>query len=338
MKSLVEKYNKLKNENPKARIRDIANQLGVKEVELIAISNNNIQLKDEFEAILNEIPQLGPVMALTRNEFAVHERKGTYNTSEFHGKMGQVVGPDIDLRLFLFSWKFAFAVIENDKKSIQFFAKDGSAIHKIYLTKSSNEIAFDDLVEKYRDNNFSKNLIIEAAPQEQSPVSMEKIDIQAFQQDWLALENTHQFFSMLKKHGVDRRHALQHAPEGYSQTISKDKFKEILQKVAKEQIEIMVFIGNKGCIQIHSGAINRLVQADTWYNILDQKFNMHLNEDGIADIWVVKKPSTNGIISSIEILDTAGEIIVQFFGKRNAGVPEPEGWKKVLTEIDNSIS
>jgi putative hemin transport protein len=52
------------------------------------------------------------------------------------------------LRTFLNHWKFAFAVVEGDRKSIQFFGKDGLALHKIYLTKDSNEAAFEALVSK----------------------------------------------------------------------------------------------------------------------------------------------------------------------------------------------
>ena len=33
------------------------------------------------------------------------------------------VGEDIDLRIFLNSWKHAFAVVEGDKKSLQFLVK-----------------------------------------------------------------------------------------------------------------------------------------------------------------------------------------------------------------------
>ena len=50
----------------------------------------------------------------------------------------------------------------------------------------------------------------------------------------------------------------------------------------------MVFVGNRGCIQIHSGTVTKLVEAGPWFNVFDSQFNLHLREDKIAEIWVTK--------------------------------------------------
>src|SRR3546814_7325220 len=95
--SLKEQYESFKTENPKTRIRDAAKQLGVSEAELVATGDQNITLRSEFQDILKDIPALGYVMALTRNDHAVHERKGVYTKASFHGHVGLVANPDIDL-------------------------------------------------------------------------------------------------------------------------------------------------------------------------------------------------------------------------------------------------
>lgn len=336
MKTLSVKYKQFKEENPKVRIRDAAKQLGSTEAQLVTLGEGNVRLCPEFEDILNEIPKLGYVMALTRNDDAVHERKGVYTASNFSGKIGFVANPDIDLRLFLFSWKFVFAVQEGDRQSIQFFAKDGSAIHKVYLTDKSNKEAYQALVEKYRSGDQDTELTIEPAmPAADTDVdTSESVDITAFQQDWLALEDTHNFFAMLKKHGVGRTRALEIAPKGHAKAIKTDDLKTILYKASESGLEIMVFIGNKGCIQIHTGKIERLVQTGVWFNVLDSEFNMHLREDNIASVWIVRKPTVDGIVSSIEVFDREGELIVQFFGKRKPGIPELEDWRKILSLLE----
>ena len=40
-----------------------------------------------------------------------------------------------------------------------------------------------------------------------------------------------------------------------------------------------------------------------WLNVLDPTFNLHLREDRIAAAWVVRKPSVNGDIHSLELYD-----------------------------------
>jgi len=57
---------------------------------------------------------------------------------------------------------------------------------------------------------------------------------------------------------------------------------------------------------------------------------MHLREDGITSVWLVKKPTTDGAVHSLEVFDKNGDILVQFFGKRKPGIPEDEAWRRVL--------
>src|SRR5690554_2540484 len=150
--TLKSRWDSLKKEQPHLRIRNAAQALGVSEMELLAtrMGEGVTRLRPEFKEILSEIESLGKVMALTRNDACVHERKGVYLNPDFSSPhAGLFVGEDIDLRIFLAHWKTAFAVDEGAKKSLQFFGKDGTAIHKIYLTKDSDEMAFETLVQKF---------------------------------------------------------------------------------------------------------------------------------------------------------------------------------------------
>lgn len=142
--NLKSQWEKLKAESPNLRIRNAAEKLGVSEAELVAtqVGETVTRLRPEFSAILSDIEKLEKVMALTRNEECVHERKGIYLNPDFSSPhAGLFVGEDIDLRIFLSHWAKAFAVAEKsehgDRKSLQFFGKDGLAIHKIYLTKTA---------------------------------------------------------------------------------------------------------------------------------------------------------------------------------------------------------
>jgi putative hemin transport protein len=95
----------------------------------------------------------------------------------------------------------------------------------------------------------------------------------------------------------------------------------------------MVFVGNRGAIQIHTGPVKKLVEHGTWYNVLDPKFNLHINETKIASTWVTKKPTDDGIITALELFDADGEIIATLFGKRKPGIPELELWREIISEV-----
>jgi putative hemin transport protein len=103
--------------------------------------------------------------------------------------------------------------------------------------------------------------------------------------------------------------------------------------VAIKQIPIMVFVANRGVIQIHTGPISRVVMLDPWLNILDKKFNLHLREDNIYDTWVVRKPTDDGIVTSLELFDAEGQAIAMFFGERKPGTPELESWCNMVNEL-----
>lgn len=335
--SLKEQYETFKAENPKVRIRDAAKQLGVSEADLVAVGANNIALRPEFEDILKAIPSLGYVMALTRNDHAVHERKGIYTKAGFNGHVGLVVNPDIDLRLFMDAWRFGFAVEEGERRSLQFFDQAGNALHKIYLTEQSDAGAYDALVSQFKATEQGGQLQTSPVPPAKAETPDEEIDVAGFRQAWLDLKDTHHFFGMLRDFNVSRRQAMRLAPEGHAVQLSVASYKRVLEGVSERGLEIMVFIGNRGCIQIHTGPAKKLLQTGPWFNVLDPEFNMHLREDAIDSVWLVKKPTEDGFVTSLEAFDADGNVIVQFFGKRKPRIPEREDWRQVVSDYASAV-
>lgn len=334
--SLKDRYEQAKAENPKMRIRDIARLLESSEAQLLAtgIGESVTRLEGDFREFLKEVNTMGKVMALTRNNDCVHERKGVYNNVSFEGgHVGLVLDPDIDLRLFMMHWKYGFAVNENERYSFQFFDKSGEAVHKIYLTEESNKAAYEALKEKYKAADQELEITTEtyAATPAEKPDA--EIDVNGFREAWLGITDTHQFFGILKKFGVSRTQGLRLAPEGYARQLSNEAVETILQKAAEQKAPIMVFAGSRGCIQIHTGEVSRLVRTGPWYNVLDPDFNMHLRTDAIATTWLVRKPSEAGIVTSVEVFDKNGELIVQFFGKRKPGIPELDSWRTIAESV-----
>ncbi len=344
--TLKNQWTKFKEENPKVRIRDAAKVLKTSEAELLATGcNDNVTRLDvDFKDFLaNEIPSLGKVKALTRNDEVVHERNGEYLNPSFgkNSHVGLFVGEDIDLRIFLNHWSFTFAVSElargNERLSIQFFSKEGNAIHKIYLIKESNTEAFLKIKEtfKHKIQGIEKDEIsyekVEPEKRNENP------DRDKFQQDWLNLKDTHAFFPLMKKHAVTRLQALELAPENngvqFAKKVSNDVVKKSLEKAAETKTPIMVFTGNKGMLQIHTGPVTKLLEMKEWYNVMDPDFNLHIRTNSIKECWLVKKPTSDGEVNSIEIFNFNEELICTFFGKRKPGIPEDVNWRKIINEL-----
>lgn len=336
MIEIKEKWDQLLTEQPNLRIRNAADQLGVSEVELLhtKLGKGVLKLSLNLKEMLADIEAFGEVMALTRNDHAVHERHGVYSNLSFEGPVGLVVNPDIDLRIFGMHWKYGYAVEENNRKSIQFFDKSGEAIHKIYQLQQSNQEAWNKFVDKYTDENqltFEDTVAFLPANKEldKAPENLEE-----FQEEWRNLKDTHDFFAMIHKHKVSRLFSMYSAPEGYVRKIKNEEVRKMLQEASKNQVPIMAFVGNKGIIQIHSGKVNKIVDARGWLNVLDPEFNLHLNDQAFYETFIVKKPAEGDYIHSIEVYDEEGNLIVQFFGARKPGVPELTSWRTILEQLN----
>ena len=334
---LKERWEALKAENPHLRIRNAAEQLDVSEAELLLtnVGEGVTVLRPEFANILTEVEKLGKVMALTRNDECVHERKGTYLNGDFTSPHAQLfVGEDIDLRIFQNHWKFVFAVVEGDRKSLQFFGKDGLALHKIYVTKDSNAEAFDTIVTQFTAENQTEIFEFEAVVPKATEKEDAEIDAEGFKKAWTELKDTHDFFMMTRKFGVSRTQALRLAPEGYAKKIETSKVVNVLEDASEKNLPIMIFVGNRGIIQIHTGEVKKTMWHQQWFNVMDPDFNLHLDVTKIAEAWIVKKPTEDGEVTAIEVFNKEGDFIVQFFGKRKPGIPELQEWKDLVADLE----
>jgi len=335
---LAKIWEEYKISNPKKRIRDAASDLKVSEAELLAtgLGKNVTQLKPLWKEIISKVANLGYVMALTRNEACVHERKGAYKNISFNGNIGLVVGEDIDLRIFYNQWQYGFAVYENlgeiVRKSLQFFDKSGTAIHKIYLQEKSNHSAFNELVDEFRMNEVYE-ITVEESTQKNIELSDSEIDVHSFLKEWSELQDTHDFWGLTQKYKLTRTQALRLAEGKFTKKLDTSLISKVLQKACESEVEIMIFVGNPGMIQIHTGKVVNYKVIDNWVNILDPEFNLHLRQDLIENLWFVKKPTKDGEVHSLEAFDNSGEMIIQIFGKRKPGIPESLEWRSLLFSL-----
>lgn len=342
--TLLEAYQEFKAQHPKTRIREAARQLGVSEAELLVtgVGQDTIRLEGEWDDMMKDFKTLGHVMSLTRNDACVLEHMGTFEKVNTFGKgghhMATVIGP-IETRVFFKNWGFAFAhTMDQGNRvmhSIQIFDKAGTAITKVYMQADRDMEAYEQFVEKYKAMDQSAQLEVEAIS---SVEYNEEIDQKAFLADWAALEDTHDFFPMLRKYKAHREHAVQLAEGKFTRRISNSAVNTILEKASAQELPIMIFAGNHGNLQIHQDVVKKIVPLDRgeqqWINVMDPDFNLHLRTDLIANSYAVEKPTKDGIVTSVELFDAQGEMIAQFFGLRKPGQTELTEWKELVAALN----
>lgn len=327
-----------REKTPAVRARDLAEDLAISEAELVCagLGQSAVRLDGPWSEVITAFGDLGEVMALTRNHAVVHEKVGAYANMSFGAHGGIVLNHDIDLRLFLKNWSFGFAVNEETRsgprRSLQFFGPDGMALHKVYLREASNEAAYDGLVDRFRHEDQDTLIQVEPLPADAPDRADSEIDADALLAGWGKLKDTHDFFPLLRKHKVGRQQALRIAEGRYAERVSTDAAQRLLTLAAERKAPIMVFVGNKGIIQIHTGPVTRIEPRGPWINVLDDGFNLHLRTDLVADAWVVQKPTEDGDITSVELYDGDGVMMAQFFGERKPGQDERDDWRNIVSD------
>jgi putative hemin transport protein len=332
----------------KARHRDIAAQMGIAEGELIAAHvapadgtsqrlMQAVRLHENWPQIVAALEAAGELMALTRNESCVHEKTGVYSNASHSGHVGLVLGGAIDLRVFYKRWAHGFAVEEatehGPQRSLQFFDAQGTAIHKVFCRPRSDGVAWQALIDTFDAADQRPGIAVIAAAPKDSETPDAEVNAEALRTAWASMRDTHEFFGLLKHHCVTRTQAFRLADPRFAQRVETDAARLALDAASRQGVPIMVFVGNPGMIQIHSGPVHRVAVMGPWLNVLDEGFNLHLRADHIASAWVIGKPTSDGLVTSVELFDARGETIAMIFGERKPGRPERADWRGLIEAL-----
>ena len=144
---------------------------------------------------------------------------------------------------------------------------------------------------------------------------------------WSRLTDVHQFFGMLKALKLSRHQAVHMIGEDYAWKLDAEALPAMFNHAADGDMPIMCFVGNRGCIQIHSGPVKNIKPMGPWINVLDETFHLHLRLDHVRELWAVRKPTKDGHVTSLEAYGADNQMIIQFFGKRHEGEGEREDWR-----------
>lgn len=328
-------------DNPKMRERDLAHVLGISEAELVAAhcGFGATRMEPRVADFLAGMEAVGTVMALTRNESAVHEKIGVYEKVSISGSGSSavVLGEEIDLRIFPSRWAHAFAVEKRDgeevRHSLQFFDQAGDAVHKVHLRPESNLHAYRLLVDELAASDQTPGVTVSEVKAGEAAQEGGQELADALRERWSAMRDVHQFSGILRALKLSRQQAVRMIGEEFAWQIDAGSVPVMMEQAVNGRIPIMCFVGSRGCIQIHSGPVANVKPLGPWLNVMDPTFHLHLRLDHIAEVWAVRKPTRDGHVTSLEAYDAAGHLIIQFFGKRHEGEDEREDWRTLMERL-----
>lgn len=340
---LRQRWALLHSNHPQIRIRDAARQLEASEAQLVATGCGDtvVRLTNHWRELIQRLALLGRVMALTRNEHAVHEQQGTYSNVCIMGQLCAVEGDGINLQLSLAHWYHGFAVREmtlsGPRRSLQFFDRHGSAVHKIYLTDDGDLAAYDGLVQSFRSQNQAASLQVTSTLPAEPSKSGVAVDVDDFRAHWDKLRGSSAFPALLGQFGLTRLQALRLAGGNRAWRVAISSLRQVLESARSIRLPIRIKVGNRGALQIHTGPIHSARPVGSWYSVLDADFNLHVRDAAADSAWVVRRPTVEGAISgsvtSLELFDASGDTIVRVLGSQRPVIPEDLAWRRMVTAL-----
>ena len=321
----------LKEQNPGKYARDIATLMGIAEAELTwhRVGHDAWRLQGEIRDIIAALESVGETKCICRNEYAVHEQVGAFTHQQLGDHAGLVLNPRaLDLRLFLSQWASFFHLRETgprgERQSIQFFDRQGDALLKVYTTDRTDMTAWGDLLARYIHADNPPLALTAAETPAQTDVSVEGSVVD---KAWREMTDVHQFFGLLKRHSLSRQQAFRLVGDDLACQVDNSALAHLLGAAQQDNNEIMIFVGNRGCVQIFTGQIEKLTPMKGWLNIFNSTFTLHLRDDTIAESWVTRKPTSDGFVTSLELFAADGTQIAQLYGQRTEGEPEQTQWR-----------
>jgi putative hemin transport protein len=284
--------------------REIAARRGVSEGALVEalVGGQVVRLRTDWPLTLHRLGAVGPVICVTDNHLATIETIAIYHNIATRGPAAQISDLRTDLCLFLSEWRTGFAVTEEGalapRRSLQFFDARGTAVHKVLIPAGGDTDAFDDLVRRQASENQHPTV-------EGQPAPTPTVDPGSPTHPDSTPDS-----SLPLIHSIDIAPAQRPAEPLWSRRVAKESLGYVLETAIAAEMPLLLMVGNRGAVHNHAGPLQGLKRLDGWLTIRDPEFNLHVDESGVESAWVVRKVTPDGVVTSLELYDRGGEMIL----------------------------
>lgn len=333
---------------PKMREKDLANAIDVSEAEIFAsfVGYGNRRIAPGFADLFDGLVELGEVSVLTGNGSAVQENTVSLQSCVLGRGTVSLFGENTQARLALSQWAHGYAVEKTEgtrvRKSLQFFDRFGTAVHKISACAGTDPNAWDRLVETISINDDAEGALsaIKAAhPTSDSraepgtePTSLSGLrippDLRRSRGDNQELD-------------CDQINVFRSPGASSTWPLDTGSVAALLRIASSEKIPVMCFVKNPGCRQVHTGFVGNVLEKGPYLNVMDPKFHLHVRLDHIAEVWAVHKPCERGQVIAVQAFDLSGQQIVQFRGSTGKARSNDINWHELsacLPRLDRTLA
>ena len=336
--AILEAFDAARAAQPRLPAIEIAERLAISEGDLQAarLGHGVWTLPLSPNELAAQFTSLGHVKALSRSRLAVLEQQGHYPQLAGGTHTGLLLAPGgLDLRLLYSHWHWACLIQDPMPQeeggevwrwSIQVFDHHGRAIHKCFALENPLPSAWRALASL---GTHDTPAFTQLAPR----LQRELPNVPSLAEEWGAMRDVHQFFTLLKRHHLERIEANQLMEGRYTRSLPVNALETLLHHASQRELPLMLFVASPGCVQIRTGLLSAPQRARGWLNLFGDQFTLHLDDAAIDQVWQVSKPNRDGGVTSVEAFDKEGTLALQIYAERQEGKAERREWRQLLDEL-----
>lgn len=319
-------------DHPESDLREDAHVLGVSEAELLATGcgESVTRLQGGWIELLRGLQELGPVTVQTQSDGSIIEARGIAVPAEWSGRRGVLRVGASRVRIQLDQWYFGYAVQAAGRESLQFFDAAGRSILKIRLEPESMADRWTQLVRRFTaaDQNPWEPTVRAATPA--TTLADAAVDVAALHAAWDALQSPQDFTAMLRRLGISRAQAARLAGTSRARAVSPGSFASMLRTAASAMLPLALSIETPGVTHTYAGMVRRVEDRDDLLMVVEPGLRLYVSEAHVAAAWVVRRPTPQGPISSLQYFDAQDNLILMVCGNAQPGEAGVERWERLL--------
>lgn len=309
----------------------------VAEARDISTLDRIIRLRPQWSDLLAGMPSLGTVLSATGNRTSTLSYENEYGACRLLGPYAILLGNGVDLRIHLREWTSGYAISSpgNDpaspRRKLEFFGRDGVAIHRVLLGPHSALDSFWRMVWEYGCSE-SPDLWPVRHPVAR-PELVPATDCGSLLQSWARMQDAGEFPELLRRFGCGRAEAIALAEGRFTHRVGAQALRDILRALCNCPIHIALHAGNAGCMQVYRGPLSGVLEREGVVHISGERSTLQILESRIAAAWVVQKPHRGNWIYSLELFDHDGAEALSLFGSNSQRGTADPAWVGLLRQF-----
>lgn len=325
-----------RTDHPYSGLRDDARDLGVSEAELLATGCGSTvtRLCGGWVELLRGLQELGPVAVQTESNGSLIEARGSAVVAGWSGRCGMVRVGVSRLRVQLDHIYHCYAVTDaGGSGMLHFCDADGQRVLTIGQLPETMGERWAQLVRRFA--SAEQHPWVRTAPVSAAGhmIPDSTVDVKALRAAWDGLRGPLDFTIMLQRFSISRAQAVRLAGESRAQAVAKSTFSVALRCASNAMVPLALSVESAGVTQVYTGLTRRVEASGGLLALIEPGFRLYVSEPRIKSAWLVRRPSEQGVLSSLQYFDADDQPVLRVAGNTTPGEPGLKRWERLVASL-----